>query len=538
MRAVTSWPGGAPDAADAALLVPLLASALAALVLGVLEWRSSPRLTARQWLWLMPVLILGGVLRFAWADARTPWEDEGLTAIRTAGARASAVTAQVRAGVGLVELRRYARPAPGTLGWFLLHPSHHTADVHPPLYFVLARLWLEMVGAGIHALRLFSGLLGLLAIPAAGWLALEASGSSRPAWLAAFLLAVAPLQVVYSQEARMYSLLVLMTLASTAALVRFLKLGGWRRAALYGALVGLGCQTHGLFALLVAGHAACVLVLHASALRPRIAPALAAAAAGVACGGPWVVLGVLRGRQERVTWLLSRPDLPTWIHHFVGGLAANLGTIDPFHLGPPLVALAVFLGLAELGRRRAPWASLVAASAGAWLLAIVVLDASRGSALGTFPRYFLAPTGLLLVLAGLGLDGLAQRFRIAGSLVSAGLLALMTLSALDTSRSPRVWYKDLGLSQGVTDAWRAASPATLYVFAPAAANDLVAMAEATDVDVWVVSPADPQVPSGAFVWSRWNERKALARRLGGSLEPIGARVFRFKRWPGAAMEVR
>lgn len=538
MRAVTSWPGGAPDAADAALLVPLLASALAALVLGFLEWRSGARLTARQGLWLLPVLVLGGVLRLAWADTRTPWEDEGLTAIRTAGSRASVIVAEMRAGVGLLELRRYSRPEPGTLSGYLLHPARHTADVHPPLYFMLARLWLELAGAGIHALRLCSGILGLLAIPAAGWLALEVTGSARAAWLAAAMVAAAPLQVVYSQEARMYSLLVLMTLASTAALVRFLKLGGWRRAALYGALAGLGCQTHGLFALLVGGHAACVLLLYASPLRPRVVPALAAAACGAACGAPWVLLGVSRGRQERVTWLLSKPDLMNWLHRFVGGLAANVATIDPFRLGPPLVAAVAFLGLAELGRRRASWANLVAASAGAWLVALVVLDGSRGSALATFPRYFVAPTGLLLVLAGLGLDGLVERFRRVGRVLSAGVIAVMALSSLDTSLAPRVWYKEVGLSSRVTDAWRAASPATLYVLAAVAANDVIAMAEVSDVDVRVVFPSGQPLPAGSFVWSRWAERKDLGRRLGGFLEPVGARVYRFKPAPGASMEVR
>ena len=87
----------------------------------------------------------------------------------------------------------------------------------PPLYYLLVRA-LKGLGDGETALRFPSVLAGVLSIPimysvAARWLA-------HSGLLAAFLLAVSPLHVWYSQEARPYALLILLALLA----VRFLQL--------------------------------------------------------------------------------------------------------------------------------------------------------------------------------------------------------------------------------------------------------------------------------------------------------------------------
>jgi mannosyltransferase len=90
-------------------------------------------------------------------------------------------------------------------------------DAHPPLYFVLLKLWIKVFGPGDFAVRAFSvvlGVLGVIALGAAGWRLVGPAGGV----LAASLASVLPPLVQYSQEARMYALLILfLSLAVTGA---------------------------------------------------------------------------------------------------------------------------------------------------------------------------------------------------------------------------------------------------------------------------------------------------------------------------------
>lgn len=105
--------------------------------------------------------------------------------------------------------------------WFATHPLGQMAaltaeDIHPPLYYALVSLWTAVLGQGPVAFRLFSVLAGTLAVPiiyAAG----RRMFGLRAAYLAAFLLAIHPLHIYYSQEVRMYGLVALWSAAILAA---------------------------------------------------------------------------------------------------------------------------------------------------------------------------------------------------------------------------------------------------------------------------------------------------------------------------------
>ena len=81
-------------------------------------------------------------------------------------------------------------------------------DIHPPLYYWLLRLWTSVFGLSEFALRSLSAVLGMLLV-----LVIYSLGArlfNRTTGLAAaFIAAIAPFQVYYSQEARMYILVAL-----------------------------------------------------------------------------------------------------------------------------------------------------------------------------------------------------------------------------------------------------------------------------------------------------------------------------------------
>ncbi len=125
--------------------------------------------------------------------------------------------------------------------WFATNPigmmlAQTARDIHPPLYYALLHGWIALVGARPEALRLFSVMVGALAVAlmyAVGrWL-----GGERVGFVAALLLAVNPFHIYYSQEVRMYGLVALWSLASVGLAARLMDEsagdGGKRRWPLW-----------------------------------------------------------------------------------------------------------------------------------------------------------------------------------------------------------------------------------------------------------------------------------------------------------------
>jgi uncharacterized membrane protein len=86
-------------------------------------------------------------------------------------------------------------------------------DVHPPLYYLVLRYWVDLAGmseAGIRSLSAVFGVLAIVALYAVGAVLFN----QRTGLFAAILLAVSPFAIRFAQMARMYSLLLLLSLVS------------------------------------------------------------------------------------------------------------------------------------------------------------------------------------------------------------------------------------------------------------------------------------------------------------------------------------
>jgi len=148
-------------------------------------------------LWL--ILLAGLALRLFRLGADSLWYDETVSA--------------ALAGSALPELIR-----------------HTAGDIHPPLYYILLRGWLILMGyptghadaAGIGlevAAGFFSLFFGVLLICLIYALARRLAGP-RAALIAAALAAFSPYHIWYSQEVRMYTLGAVFGVVVTAALVQ------------------------------------------------------------------------------------------------------------------------------------------------------------------------------------------------------------------------------------------------------------------------------------------------------------------------------
>ncbi len=105
-------------------------------------------------------------------------------------------------------------------------------DWQLPLYPVILHYWMAIFGHGEVSGRMVSALCGALSVLLA--YRVGASLFGRPAGLlAALFLALSPLHVLYSQEARRYSLHILLSLASMSCFLKVIRTGRAAIAAAY-----------------------------------------------------------------------------------------------------------------------------------------------------------------------------------------------------------------------------------------------------------------------------------------------------------------
>jgi mannosyltransferase len=118
-----------------------------------------------------------------------------------------------------------------------------TADgVHPPLFYLIERLML-LFGHNEWVVRLPSAILGFLTIPLMYALA-KRFGGERAGILAALLIAISPLHLWYSHDARMYALLAFMAAVVMLLYDRYLERADMRRSALFASASAVAYLVH------------------------------------------------------------------------------------------------------------------------------------------------------------------------------------------------------------------------------------------------------------------------------------------------------
>ncbi len=88
---------------------------------------------------------------------------------------------------------------------------------HPPLYYLLLHVWLDLVPDTDTAVKLISALWGILLIPATYFLCQKLFNNRTLSLTAAALTAVSPFHILYSHELRMYTQLMVLVVGGTAA---------------------------------------------------------------------------------------------------------------------------------------------------------------------------------------------------------------------------------------------------------------------------------------------------------------------------------
>jgi len=147
-------------------------------------------------------------------------------------------------------------------------------------------------------------------MPAVFWLARELFEDAKTPCVVTALVACSPLHLLYAQEARQYALWAALTAAASAALLRALRKGRAGDWAIYAILVTLGLYAHLLFAVVLAAHAAYVLLWlnRYTGRAPVLVGWGSAMALAVLLFSPWIWNLIARSeRVESVTSWMQRP---------------------------------------------------------------------------------------------------------------------------------------------------------------------------------------------------------------------------------------
>jgi 4-amino-4-deoxy-L-arabinose transferase-like glycosyltransferase len=169
-------------------------------------------LSAERWM-LLALIALAAVIRIVIINNQSFWADEALTA-------------------------HEARISFGAM----LHTVIHV-ETTPPLYFVVVWCWAKLFGTSEVALRSVSAIAGVVLVPIAYASARELV-SRRAGVLAAAFVAVNPLMVWYSQEARSYMLVATLAGASFLWFTRALRDPSRRNLIWWAACSSAAVMTH------------------------------------------------------------------------------------------------------------------------------------------------------------------------------------------------------------------------------------------------------------------------------------------------------
>jgi len=192
-----------------------------------------------------------------------------------------------------------------------------SADIHPPLYYSLLHYWLAL-GTSEAAIRGLSALAGTLTVPVVygiGRLLFDRSAGL----VAAALMALSPYHLWYSQEARMYALVTLLTACSVYCMWGVLRGKGWPAWGGYVLSASLSLYTHyyAFFVLLFQNLFVIYLCLTDPRWRRALGGWIMAQAAVALCFVPWLpvlVRQVLHGGGGWVARSLGVPSVDVLAH--------------------------------------------------------------------------------------------------------------------------------------------------------------------------------------------------------------------------------
>ena len=403
--------------------------------------------------------VLAGVwLRFTGLDRKVYWYDETFTSLEISGYSPREVAADILTGRLLsgTDLEKFQFPRAdspkGTLD--TIRGLSANEPQLTPAYFVALRWWSSLQPNSITAIRALSALFSVLALVLAFCLCRELfPAAPEVAYVCTALMAVSPLQLLYAQEARPYSMWVAVVLLAGLLLLRALRRPSFTAWVLYAMSAALSLYTFLFSVLVLLGHGVFVLIDSRFRMTPSVKAYVLAALAAGASFLAWPYRGQHSGAgndhytllQYAIKWLRSVGVL--FADFNVRPQAPRVILLPYALLLLALLALccyAVVFVYRHASRRQA---AFVLTMLGSLSLPLLLLDAVSGSSVALVTRYSLPSlAGLEIAVAYTLAEHTAGSRAVRSPAVWQGvavlLLAFGALSGATIVRAAQWWNKD------------------------------------------------------------------------------------------------
>jgi mannosyltransferase len=304
------------------------------------------------------------------------------------------------------------------------------AETTPPLYFILAWAWAHLFGTGEAALRSLSALLGVIVIPLT-YLCGRELVSRRTGLIAAAFAAVNPFLIWYSQEARAYMLVIVLTGASFMWFIRAERDPSRRNVVWWAIFSALALATHFFAGFLVAPEA--VWLLWRSRNRLLFAACAVLAAVQLA-----LVPLAVQDTGHGLGWIHAIPRLtrisqvPT--EFAVMTIYRHVSISEGLWGGAIAIAVAVVL-LALVGGQRERRGALIAVVIALIAIAAPLLLGLIRAADDVFLVRNVSPAWIPIAVA-LAAACAAPRARDLGTAVATVLVVMFAIAAIEIASNP------------------------------------------------------------------------------------------------------
>jgi mannosyltransferase len=332
----------------------------------------------------------------------------------------------------------------------------------PPLYYVIAWVWARAFGFGEVGLRALSVVMGVLTV-AIIYRAAELAISRRAAVIAGLLAAVNPFLVWYSQEARAYSLFILLGSWSFLWFLRALREPTRRNLVIWSVISALAVAAHYFACFLILAEAIWLL-----AVLPQRREVALACVAWIATGLALAPLAL--AQSGKTSWISESGSLPLRLKESVKNFLVGIN--PPFQPWALLVTgLLAVLALYLLQRAKGPSRRLVFAAGAVGLIALgltAVADAAgfrylngRNVSVDFVALLLPVAAGLALARTRVGLVAAAVLVIVSAAIVTKVYLDpkyqkdnwRLALEMVGTSREPRAIVSQRGLTPDLIDVY-------------------------------------------------------------------------------------
>lgn len=402
-------------------------------------------------------------------------------------------------------------------------------EPHPVASYFVQHAWLGWAGHSEYALRFISAWCGVAATALIYRLGRRLALGRQISFTGALLLAISPYAIWHSQDARMYTMSLALTLASTILAVSIWQGGGRRAGVAYVATSWLALHTHYFAAFVVLAQNLAWLLLHGKDLRSlfrsvrmlgRIgqgtphAAWLASQAALALLYGPWLLAA-----WGALTTYPGAADSPSFAAMWQRSLSVfAVGETVPAAqrlVWAGLAACGAIIGAASLARAGGAGRRALVVLASYWLVPVLITWLSARSRPIFNERYLIAaaPPFYLLLAAAIASNVGSRSFlrRALGVSIALALLVGMGLS-LDRAYHDPAFSKTIG--------WRelAATMQRLAAGVPLAQTRLVD--NAPDPTLWYYAGPLPHLTLPPAAQDRAASQRAVAELVAADVRRV------------------